>query len=157
LLVFSLHKRPLTTNRHSPALTARTTNCTQQASIRQRPEPTPQTRIILQKLTVPQPVKKFLTLPTALGSEPAGQFSRNLLRMTPDDTTMPPQLPTPINNMYKGRTSEVGVTLVQQVSPKMICTSASPAVDRVSQHYCKALQPAPDFHSYPLLLGLLTN
>jgi len=59
--------------------------------------------------------------------------------------------------MDKERISEVGVTLVQQVPPEMICTIASPAMDSVSQLYCKALQPAPGFCSYPLLLRLLIN
>ena len=69
------YKRPLTTNRHSTALTPSTTSCTQQASIRQRSEPTPQSRVILQKLTVPQIVKKFRTLSGTQSSEPVGQFS----------------------------------------------------------------------------------
>ena len=56
--------------------------------------------------------------------------------------------------MDNERTSEVGVTLVQQVPPEMICTSASPAMDRVSQLYCKALRPAFGFYSYPLSVCL---
>jgi len=54
--------------------------------------------------------------------------------MTPDDTTMTFfQSPTIINNMDKERTSEVGVTLLQQVPPAMICTSACPAIAAVLQ------------------------
>jgi hypothetical protein len=59
--------------------------------------------------------------------------------------------------MDKERTSEVEVTLVRQVPPEMICTSASPAMDCVWQLYYEALQAAPGFYSYPLLLRQLTD